>query len=277
MDFTGITIINGKKADTRACILLDQGANFGRGVFETIAVTGKTPVFLEKHCQRIKKGLAALEIENSVSEEQINSYITEFDIRDCGMKVLVTPENTVVTTRKNIYSTGLFKEGLKVSISTLKRNPHSRVVYHKTINYTDNILERDMAHRSGFDEVIFTNIYNYLAEGSVSNLFFVSENRIFTPAIGCGILDGIIRNWVIGNFVVEEGEFTLKQLMNADEVFVTNSLMGIMPVRQLLDKLLDSPKEKCIEIQEAYEKEICMEVEKYEKRKKDKHSKNPGF
>ena len=266
MVFTGITIINGKKSDSNACVVLDQGVNFGRGVFETIAVVGKCPVFLKKHCERMKKGLAALGIDNSVSEELISGYIHEFAIADCGMKVLVTPGNIVVSTRENIYSTGQFEEGLTVGISTLKRNPHSHVVYHKTLNFTDNIIEKDMASKAGFDEVIFTNVYDYLAEGSVSNLFFVRENRIFTPAIGCGILNGIIRNWVVSNFIAEEGEFTLKQLMNADKVFLTNSLMGIMPVRQIQDKVYNRPTGKCKEIQETYKEEIRREVEKHAKR-----------
>lgn len=256
VSFTGITIINGKKSDCKDCIILDQGINFGRGVFETIAVVGKSPVFLKNHCERMKKGLAALGIDNIVSEELIIGHIREFAIEDCAMKVLVTPKNIVVSTRENIYSTGQFAEGLRVGISSLKRNPHSYIVYHKTLNFTDNLIEKEMAHKSGFDEVIFTNVYNHLAEGSVSNLFFVSEDRIFTPAIGCGILNGIIRNWVVDNFSVEEGEYTLKQLMNADEVFLTNSLMGIMPVRQIQDKVYNCQKKKCSEIHEAYKEEI---------------------
>lgn len=263
MSFTGVTIINGKKLSSKACIVLDQGLNFGRGVFETIAVVGKSPVFLVKHCERMKIGLDILGIGNSICEEQIIGYINEFDISDCGMKVLVTPENVVVNTRQNIYSTGLFKDGLKVGISSLKRNPHSLVVYHKTINYTDNIIEKDRALKAGFDEVIFTNVYDYMAEGSVSNLFFVSEKRIYTPAVGCGILNGIVRNWVVNNFSVEEGEYSLKQLMNAEEVFLTNSLMGIMPVKQLENKTFNCTGNECSKIQKAYKDEILREIERH--------------
>ncbi|NJD02348.1 MAG: 4-amino-4-deoxychorismate lyase [Ruminiclostridium sp.] len=262
MGFTGITIVNGKKSDSKACIAVDQGVNFGRGVFETIAIAGDSPVFLDKHCERMNKGLSALGIDKSVREELIIGYIRDFSIEDCGMKVLVTPENIVVSTRENIYSTGQFKDGLKVGISSLKRNPHSHVVYHKTLNYTDNIIEKDKAHKAGFNEVIFTNVYDYLAEGSVSNLFFVSGNRIYTPATECGLLNGIIRSWVVNNFDVEKGEFTMRQLMDADEMFLTNSLMGIMPVRQIQDKIYNST-EKCCKLQKAYSEEIEREVEKY--------------
>ncbi len=261
MEFQAITIINGKKSESHDCMVLDQGVNFGKGVFETIAVVGSTPVFLKEHCERLKKGLTALGIDNAVRQEQITAYMNEFAIADCAMKVLVTPKNIVVNTRENIYSGGQFKEGFKVSISALKRNPHSHVVFHKTINYTDNIIENELAHKAGFNEAIFTNVYGFLAEGSVSNLFFVSKGRIFTPSIGCGILSGIVRDWVLRNYVVEEGEFTLEELFSADAVFLTNSLMGIMPVRQIQDKLYSPYNRKCAEIQEGYKVEVQRQVE----------------
>lgn len=172
------------------------------------------------------------------------------------MKILATPENIVMSTRENNYSKEYFKDGLKVCFSSLKRNPHSHVVYHKTINYTDNILEKEIAAKAGFDEVIFTNVYNYLAEGSVSNVFFIKDNRLFTPATHCGLLNGIIRSWVIDNFNVEEGEYTLNQIIDADEVFLTNSLMGIMPVKQFQDKSFEGIGDKCSIIQRAYHEAI---------------------
>lgn len=252
MEFKDIVIINGKKTDSKNSIILDQGLNFGQGVFETIAVVGKSPMFLDKHCERMKKGLSALGINNRISEELITSYIRRFAIKDCAMKVLVTPENIVVSTRENIYSSGPFKDGFKVGISSLKRNPHSHVVYHKTLNFTDNIIEKNIVRKSGFDEAVFFNVYGRLAEGSVSNIFFVKENRLCTPAVKCGLLAGIIRDWVLKNYTVEEEEYTLEQLMDADEVFLTNSLMGIMPVRELQGKAYDCPGRKCSEIQKRY-------------------------
>lgn len=263
MSVTGITVINGKKADSEACVVPDQGLNFGRGVFETIAVVGKTPIFLEKHCRRMEKGLSALGIGNHIGAEQITGCIRAFDIADCAMKVLATPENIVISTRENVYSKGTFKEGFSVDISSLKRNPYSHVVYHKTLNYTDNIMEKEAAGKAGFDEVIFTNTYGYLAEGSVSNLFFASESRIYTPAVECGLLNGIVRDWILGSFPVEEGEYTLEQLMDADEVFMTNSLMGIMPVRQIRNRVFGRTGGKCGEIQEAYIEEVRRQVEKH--------------
>lgn len=260
MGFTGITIINGQESEFKDCVKLDQGISFGIGVFETIAIEGKTPVFLHQHCQRMEKGLAALGIDNSIDERLIIDYIDRYSIADCAMKIIATQENIIVSTRENIYSDSLFEEGLTVGISLLKRNPYSHVVYHKSINYADNILEKEIAKKAGFDEVIFTNVHNYLAEGSVSNLFFVSENRLLTPAVSCGILDGIVRKWVINNFVAEEGEFTLKQLMGAEEVFISNSLMGIMPVRKIQDLEFKRPFRISNEIRKAYREEMLRQA-----------------
>jgi 4-amino-4-deoxychorismate lyase len=80
---------------------------------------------------------------------------------------------------------------------------------------------------------MFLNVHNELAEGSVSNIFFVKDNQLYTPDISCGLLDGIIRGWVMENFNVYTGRFTIEDMEKADECFITNSVMGIMRVNEI--------------------------------------------
>jgi 4-amino-4-deoxychorismate lyase len=99
----------------------------------------------------------------------------------------------------------------------------------------DNLLEREAAGKQGFHEVLFLNMREELAEGSATNVFFIKNQKILTPSVECGLLNGIIRQWVLKNYEVTEGRYSLEKLLDCEGAFVTNSLMGIMPVACLED------------------------------------------
>ena len=101
------------------------------------------------------------------------------------------------------------------------------------MSYAANHLERERASNAGCLEAILLNTDNCLAEGSASNLFFVRNGVVCTPSVACGLLPGIVRMFVLSALPVEEGMYDLDALTSADEVFVTNSLMGVMGVREL--------------------------------------------
>lgn len=103
----------------------------------------------------------------------------------------------------------------------------------KTLNYADNILEKRLAKQRGYDEPIFLNTKGELSEGATTNLFFVSGKKLFTPALSCGLLDGILRQYLLKNYQVEECIIKPEQVSDFDEMFVTNSLLGIMPICRL--------------------------------------------
>ena len=107
--------------------------------------------------------------------------------------------------------------------------------YIKSTNYIENIIEKNKAKEDGFKDVLFLNENGYLSETSCANIFIVKNDKIYTPKVSCGLLNGIIRMWVVKNFPVIETELTLDDLKNADEVFITNSLMGIMQVKKFED------------------------------------------
>jgi branched-chain amino acid aminotransferase len=84
------------------------------------------------------------------------------------------------------------------------------------------------------------NMEGYLAECTTSNIFFVKNKQLYTPAVDCGILQGITRDVVIEladklEVCVEEGRYTMEQLLQADECFMTNTGIEIMPVSRIGD------------------------------------------
>ena len=94
------------------------------------------------------------------------------------------------------------------------------------------------------DEVFqyLNNNKNQITEGATSNIFVVVENKIYTPKLSCGLLNGIVRQYIISNYDVIESEIDLEFLNNTDEIFLTNSLFGIMSVSNLEKKIFKSQK-----------------------------------
>lgn len=216
-------------------IHLDGGFYFGRGLFETILVK-RYPVFLKEHLDRINSGLQVIGVDKKITEENVLEAVSKLKCEDCVLKLVVTDKNVIYTTRKNNYTEEQYKKGFNIKISSIKRNQHSRITYLKSLNYLENILEHENCIKEGYNEVIFFNTNGNLTEGSVSNVFFIKDKKIYTPFINCGLLNGTVRKFIMNNYNVIEGEFNKEDLTNSDEIFLTNSIMGVMKVSKICEK-----------------------------------------
>jgi len=213
----------------------DEGFFFGRGVFETMHVT-KRALFLQEHLARLTEGASRLGIKRSLTAGEVEQVISDHSLSDCALKVTITPENIVITTRPVPYGKELLKSGVTVMMGAGRRNACSRITGAKTTSYADSLLEREQATLAGCTEAILLDTDGFLAEGSASNLFFAVDGILCTPAVSCGILPGIIRSFVMKNFPVREERFMPEDLMRADECFLTNSLMGILGIREMQNR-----------------------------------------
>lgn len=245
-------------------IELDDGLQFGLGVFETICLMEGRPVLPDWHLERMNHSLETFGIEKRISEAEVERWLLEqalpgeyrsgrnFAVKKAGqraprkamsaMKILVTEKNTLMLLRSNPYTEERIQQGFCLEYSPVRRNETSPLVCHKTLNYGDNILEKRRTAELSADELIFLNTRGELTEGSTTNLFLVKEGRILTPAVSCGLLPGIMRRFVIEHFPVEECILFPEDVQNAEECFVTNSLMGIMPVRRFGEKIFADGK-----------------------------------
>ena len=214
-------------------ILADEGIFFGRGVFETILWRDK-PIFLNEHIKRLKKGMEMIGLL-SLEEEMLLEYFNKLNIKNKGVKITVTPLNIVITERKINYKEEDYNRGMTLTISKVSRNSTSRLCYIKSTCYIENLIEKEKAKKIGYDDVIFLNENRYVTETSCANIFIVKNNEIFTPKVEDGLLDGIIRRKIIGNFKVQEKSITLEELKKSDEVIITNSLMGVMSIKRIDD------------------------------------------
>jgi branched-chain amino acid aminotransferase len=123
-----------------------------------------------------------------------------------------------------------------LAIATVRRNLITALSPRiKSLNFLNNILAKQEAAKAGAFDALMLNAEGLLTESTTSNFFFVREGRIHTPSIDCGILDGITREVVLtlakeAGIQTEEGRYPAETLARAEEAFLTNTSMEIMPV-----------------------------------------------
>lgn len=225
-------------------IELDEGYSFGLGLFETILLYKGKPVFLDGHLARINKSIVDLGLNiDKLERDEVFQYLNNKNILEYEvLKIVLSEKNRLFLKREYTYTEKDYQKGFSLNISKVRRNESSIFTFHKTLNYGDNILEKRKSKKLGYDEPIFLNSKNQITEGATSNIFVVVEDKIYTPKLSCGLLNGIVRQYIVSNYDVIESEIDLEFLNNADEIFLTNSLFGIMPVNNLEKKVFKSQK-----------------------------------
>lgn len=215
----------------------DEGYFFGIGAFETIAVEKGTPIFLEAHYRRLCRAMEFLKLEISIEQvkEKAEEVLAEPRLQE-GRKVLkitVSPKNLLVSVRENTYTEKDYERGFAAAYSKVRRNETSPFTYHKTLNYGDCLFEKRRAKAEGIDEPIFLNTRGEICEGATTNVFFVKGGELFTPPVSSGLLGGILREYLCERYQVKECVIRPEDVTGFEEMFLTNSLLGVMPVSRL--------------------------------------------
>jgi len=220
----------------------------GFGIFETMRyISGKKIVYFRQHIARLKESCRVIKMPFPYSHLAIERNIARLvklnSLDDANLRITVYRaeilSSTVITAKKyQPYSARVYRRGFSAAICPFKDTESSFLRRLKTTNRIFFELALQEARQRGFDEAVILNSRGNIAEGSRTNIFFIKEQEIFTPALSGGCLDGITRKAVIDSsracgFSTYEGNFTLKDLQDADEAFLTNSLIGVMPLTRL--------------------------------------------
>ena len=241
----------------------DAGLLHGAGLFETMRARTGRVFFLRDHLARLTRSAQALNIPFSLGESQLAEIIAELleanDLSDARLRLTITrgdlhsattedptPPVTFILTASAFqpYPPSLYEKGMTVIISPYKQNPENPLTGHKSTSYFDRLLALREAQLLKAGEALwFTAHTNCLAEGSISNVFIVDkEGLLCTPPLTVPekanqrlCLPGITRQSVLGlatssNILPHERMLTINDLLAAREVFVTNAIMGVMPV-----------------------------------------------
>lgn len=213
---------------------MDEGLQFGLGFFATILIKDK-PCFLEEHLQRLNKSLAFFGLNRYVSNEVVEDLIQKHSLKNIALKLIVTEKNQLAMVRPNPYDVDCYQRGKRLCISRVIRSHCSQIVCHKSLNYGENILEMHLANKHAYDDCLFFNDLGHVTESAIANLFIVADEQLLTPPLSDGLLPGIIRQKVIEHFQVKECHISLEKLKSCQGAFLTNSLMGAMPISHIED------------------------------------------
>jgi para-aminobenzoate synthetase/4-amino-4-deoxychorismate lyase len=121
-----------------------------------------------------------------------------------------------------------------VKLSNIRVSPDDIFLYHKTTERDLYTGEREKALRHGFWEVIFMNQRDELTEGSITNIFVMKDGLLHTPPVECGLLRGVLREYLIRNGEVKEKILHMEDLNQADKLYIGNSVRGLIEAEALL-------------------------------------------
>lgn len=254
-------LVNGRISE-KYITNIDTGYFYGYGVFETILINKSTPILINEHLTRLNKSALKLGIDKIIDIAEVESAIQKLGAYNIGLKINVSKENTVFSLRPITYKEIDYKIGRKLGVSPIRRNSTSPLVGIKSMNYMENILAIEKAKEEGYDKPLFINQYNEVCETATANIFVLIDGNWKTPKLECGLLPGIIRKWVMGIIFVEEVILTVEDVLESQGVFITNSLMGVMPVKEINKKTIKQ-SELVVDLMESYKKYIETAGEKH--------------
>lgn len=201
--------------------------------------------------------------EAKIAEATLNA-VTESNISDTNVKICLLSHGRSVFFEKPERSSLLAivrgyqqpKESVKLCVSSIARNSTSPVSRIKSLNYLENVIAKREALARVFDESLFLNEQGNIAECSTCNIFWFSQNILYTPAIECGLLPGVSRSVLIDiatelGIEVKEGRFDLNDLLSSDCAFVTNSSIGASAIKGIDQISLSYSSQEFIRIKDA--------------------------
>lgn len=235
----------------------DRGLTLGHGLFETILIKKSVIPALDYHWQRLKSSAPIIGITLPFTCEELESMLIALiinnDLQDNiagarltithgeserGILPLKTPQPNVLISVFACASPS--DRAYSACIVNTRKNEHTASARIKSISYLDNILAQQEARGRGYDEAILLNTASNIADGSMSNVYIVKKEQVFTPPVVDGALPGVVRSILLTEFnplfQIIEKTISLVELMEADEVFLTNALMGVKSVGKVDEK-----------------------------------------
>jgi 4-amino-4-deoxychorismate lyase len=217
------------------------------GVFETLRVVSGKPLFLDQHGAELRRAMLALGLTRDVDLHcalssrpgRLRWIVTATEAR-----TLFTEEETPVV------------EAINIGVSRVRVGSANWDARFKTISYLSRAQARQEA---ATPEVVLLNEHGHVASAASSNIFWRRGERLFTPAHEAGCRCGVVRGFVLVQVKAEAGHFPLSDLLAADEIFLTNSLRGIVSVSRVEEMGLSS-SDAADKLRAAYDAEVASQI-----------------
>ncbi len=254
--------INGKLfLSARAKIpVTDRGFAFGDGVFETLRSYRGNIFMFSQHLERLFGSLRALRFNYGFNKKHIREAV-EKTLRknrllknDAYIKIMVTRGEhagdfsfsgkynaslIIITKKLQVPPPALYSRGVDIVSSTIKRISTRNPAYtHKLMNYFENLYAKNEAFLKNAYEAFFLTADKLVLEGAATNIFIVRNDTVYTPSLSQNILPGVTRSAVTGlcrenDIKVREKKIHYRDLIDAREVLLTNSVIEILPVKKI--------------------------------------------
>jgi len=247
--------------------ILDHGFLFGDSVYEVVRTAKGRPFLLREHIDRLRRSSALIYFELPWSDDEIGDRIGEvraaLPFAECYFRIIATrgpgpisllpdgcnePGLYVIGTELQRFPPRLYTQGCSVAVvRRLRNDPRALDPRAKTGNYLNNMLGPIEARDAGSKDALFLNSEGHLTETTTANVWIVERGRVLTPPIEEGILAGITRDWLLAalpgiRIPAAEAAIDLDRLLKADEVFLSGTVKGIMPVTLIDGKAVGGAK-----------------------------------
>ncbi|ALC83295.1 MULTISPECIES: aminodeoxychorismate lyase [Bacillus] len=250
-----IIYLNGQYVEEKEAMLspLDHGFLYGVGVFESFCLIGAKPFLLEWHLERLHYALNDLGINIHLEKREVLHILAELLKRNrlqggnarirlnvsAGPGEKAAPSanpylNPSVLILISPFQPDSIPEEKNGILLNLRRNTPEGHVRLKSHHFLNNIYAKKEVGNDSSKEGIFLTSDHYVAEGITSNIFWRKDQTVFTPSIGTGILNGVMRRYVLqvlkeNGYEIRVGKFRKESLLEADEAWLTNSVQAIVP------------------------------------------------
>lgn len=264
--------------------VFDRGFTYGDGVFETFRVYDGRPFRLEAHLARFGAAVRALrlrmqrtperiaaDIRDVLSANQLDQAVVRFQLsrgpggRGPGIRDVGDPTWVVAAWPLPPDLDTRIREGARVSVVSIRRlHPATLPSGAKLANYLNSVLAVAEASELGSDEGLMLTPDGLLAECGAANLFYVRGDELLTPALDLGILPGVTREVVLelageAGIPASESADPPSALVDASEAFLTNSVMGLWPVRSVDGRGYPCPGPLTSRLEAAYSARVARD------------------
>jgi len=238
--------------------VLDHGFLFGDSVYEVVRTRDGKLFAADVHLKRLRYSAEKMGLpipwDDAFLLEEMNRMVDLMGIPECALRLVITRgEGPLIiapdhcTNQRRILfgkptarpEPSNYINGVSIRISRIRKpvSVHEKGNL-KTGNYLESVVALKDTQRLGFHEALLLNHEEMVAECATSNIFWIKDQVLFTPALATGVLRGVTRQLVLHlaktlNMIVEQGSYPLSHLLNAEEVFITSTSRDILPVSRI--------------------------------------------
>jgi len=268
--------------------VFDHGFLYGDGIYETLRAYKGVVFKVDEHIERLFRSAYMINLDIQKTHEMVRKAVYETlkanNHYEAVIRITIsrgagpvgldpglcpTPTFVIISNEFEEYPKLYYNKGVKIAIVNTRRNFKGALDPQiKSLNFLNNILAKIEAKNRNVYEAIMLNYRGYIAEGTITNIFFIRDRTLCTPGIEVGILDGITRKIILDaaeelGIEVKEGRFRREEIYRAKEAFISNTTMEVLPVAQVDDARIGMPGIITKALHKAYRKKVDKYIRQY--------------